>query len=309
MLTKVPRDVARSRWFDWFNSLHDLGWPATMSPTELRVVLAIARRVDARSLATYASLRRLQAETRLTRTAFYRGKSEAVEHGLVTRAKIGGKWTIVLASPVPPLPEASQETGRERPGFRDRNVPASGTLLSRIPGRAGGRNPRRMRNSAAGPQVIEAAIEELTEGREREELRYLRAQVPSAHLAPFVASLRGLAVAFEGGAGGAALDAAAVTLSRSLQAGGRTDWFEDRVRAVLADAVAIAHPVVQAAQRIFDGEILDVRDSAPPGKVFPLPGPASRALGPPAPASRASGRAEGRPLGGVRGGESLEPWP
>lgn len=241
------------RWFDGFV---DARWPSVLTPSALRLVLAVARRVDS-AQQTRISLPRLQREADLLRPTFFRAKAELISHGLLKREKVDGKWTLTLVSPIPtPVsPVRPRSLMREIGKSQQRVFPVSPV---RPPDR---RSHHQGRNSAIGQQKTEEQLEGKTRGPGRTAVcDYLSQQgLPGEFLDSFVAAVEVLRL--EGGP--TTLEAEAHRLSRAMQAGGHIDWFEHRVQNLLADAIAAAHPVAQVASKIFNGRLLDVVAAAP----------------------------------------------
>jgi hypothetical protein len=243
--------------FRWFDTLCDAGWPAALTPAALRVLLHVARRADRRTLETRAALGRLQAETKLPRRTFFLAKHELHHRGLVERIKIKGRRTATLrlVDPIPEVPPAAPASATHR---TSRCNPLHFQVQPIALGN--GQKPPRTRKTAAVHKQTKALIEEQTQAQELPALRdYLQGQgVPAAFLGSFLEAVDTVRAFPVGAVRSAAIEDAARVLSRRLQADGRPEWFELRVAEVLAAAVAIAHPTVQAAVRVFGVEVREV---------------------------------------------------
>lgn len=229
--------------FRWYDEFWDAGWHRVLRPATLRLILTIARRVDG-VLHTRTSLARFQREAGLARATFFRAKAQLIGYGLIAWSKERG-WTLISPVPSPRVKGLSPETK----GSQQRDP-----LVSPI-GPTDGRSPRQDRLSAPDQQKSRKQLGEQTRGPGYAVVRgYLKGLGLDAEA---ITAFEAAIVALKGGAG-ATLPTEAFLLSRMLQSGGLVDWYEDRVRTVLADAVALAHPVIEAGVRIFDVSTVEV---------------------------------------------------
>jgi hypothetical protein len=253
----LRRDVAPP--YRWYDAFVDAGWHDVLSRPALQLILAIARRVDRQDLETRIGLSRLADEARLSRSKLFASKAELLSCGLVERVKLPGRRTpmLRLILPVPSVP-GSAKLGLLSPRIGDSKVPVLGTFKSPNRGLANRRDPAGTRVSVRRHQKTKEQLGEKTEEKTMKSSqdfavrKYLEEKgVPSAAtcwddtwspLDAFAEAVTAIRALPDDGVQAAALDDAAFTLSRRLQASDvrmlHGDlWCEDAVREVLGDAI------------------------------------------------------------------------
>lgn len=108
----------------WFDAFIDAGWPGMLNRAALRLILAVARRVD-KTLSTRIKLSRLLDEAGMPRATFFEAKRKLEHHRLLSRTKPDGKWRITLTLPVPRV----HPTGPKSPVHRTRKSNAPDLLV------------------------------------------------------------------------------------------------------------------------------------------------------------------------------------
>jgi hypothetical protein len=239
--------------FAFYDELCDQGWPALLSPAALRLLLHVARRVDRKSHATRISFARLQVEAVLPHRTFHRAKRELFGHGLLQRSKVRGRRTptLVIVLPVPAMASMGAKNGTLKCQPWHSRVPTVAPT--------NGQEPLRTRVPGRKQQEIKASTRGQTEEPAGVRGHLERQEVPGPFMDAFVVAAQAVRGFEAGPVREAALDDSARDLSRRMQAQG-VRWPETRVRELLAAAMSVGHPLVQAAARIFGGaEVVEVR--------------------------------------------------
>lgn len=237
--------------YRWYDDFLDAGWPARLSPSALRLVLAIGRRVDVRTLTTRIALKRLRAEAALPHRTFFDAKRELCRHGLVHHAKERGCKTpnLVLTHPVPRVPSGAPGSANPR---ALRCEPAHSGVQTTAP--AEGQKLRLTRKTAVSEQQTKAQLEAQTWGQSQLVTRYLEQQgVPPEFITPFWEAIRSVLAVEEARGQAEAVAGAAFELSRLMQSRG-SFWPEVKVADVLERAFAVAHPLAMGALRPFNAD-------------------------------------------------------
>jgi hypothetical protein len=239
----------------WFDLLVDARWHTVLTKTELQLLLAVGRRVD-RTSRTRIKLDRLREESGLDRTTFFRAKTALIRYSLLNRAKLDGRWIITL--PLPPVASANHGPRSQR--TTDQKVSSLRTKKYANHGPADGQKPPQTRKTAAAQQKTQAQLEGQAQGQEPAGLRdYLQGKgVPEAFVPDFLDALRIVqALPATDGVRPSAVADASWTLGLKLQAHGVL-ISAAQVEVLFGDALALVNPLVQAAVKIFDAEILEV---------------------------------------------------
>lgn len=263
---------------DWYDGFLDAGWPAKLTPAALRLVLAVGRRVDRHTRSTRIALARLQRESGLPRPTFFRAKGELVAYRLLIRAKVAGKWTLTLASPVPEVPPERSHRRDEKVSLTRRKGLNTETEKSHrrdysvsLVRPTDGQNPPGTRVSGDGQQKTEEQTQAQLQvqiqaqtrgsslalepaGQEGALVRVIRPALPSASPAAVIAVCKWAEVA----ARSRADRERRITEALSAVCG-KYGLPKDAVREAIEKAGVVLHPVVQAAVTIFSADILEVR--------------------------------------------------
>ncbi len=235
------------RWYDQFV---DHGWPRVLSPAALRLVVTVGRRVD-KALRTRTKLDRLQEEAGLPRSTFFRAKAELVRYGLLERKKIGGKWHLILPFPVLYAPERGLTGETKASHQRDFFVSSLRLTKRQTSGQVGlsddgQQKTGRQLGGQSSITLQQWLVRKLGPAGRQEVLEDILGAVDVVRKAP------------------TRLADEARTLSRQLQSKGALIP-EVEVRSLLRDAVVLLDPVVESALRLFNGQIIKVREGAPDG--------------------------------------------
>jgi hypothetical protein len=130
--------------YRWTDALVDQSWLPVLTPAALRLLWAMGRWTDRRSMRTRASPERLRAAAGLAPRTYRLALAEVVRFRLVTLGKLNGRRHMYLTLPVPPVPDEVAKTCRPR----GKNLPPARQVFATPPAGSAHRRPL----SADGPQ-------------------------------------------------------------------------------------------------------------------------------------------------------------
>jgi hypothetical protein len=187
--------------------------------------------VDVKTRQTRIKPERLRHESFLPQRTFLKAKAEVLDYGLIEWDKATGLWTLVY--PVPEVPSVAVKHARigakKCHGLHSEVQPAA---------HADGRNSSAERVSAIDHKQTKAQLEEQIKGPS---LEAVQAFLVGEGLVGKALSLVLVAVndlRSREGVETEGVDGEARRISRQLQALGMLDWYENRVRGVLLQAIS-----------------------------------------------------------------------
>ncbi len=255
----------------WFDAFVRTGWHRVLPGSVLRLVLVVGMFYDRWSRDSRADGRTVQEAAGLSRSTFRRALKVARSLGLVT-AKSGrrqGRFrtyrclVFTLVEPVPPVPATYGVHRRTRYSESRRlatDAPAGSPVNPAMRHQRAPYNREEARPARrSAPRLATDSAQLVVKSEPVAVGDYLRRQgVPPVFVPHFLDALRAVRAFPVGVMREAAVDDAADDLSRLMQSEGVL-WPEVKVADLLRDAVAVLHPLVQAALDLLNAEIIGVR--------------------------------------------------